>query len=542
MFIVLYSSDTLSGIANHVVTFSTNSKIGNYSDKIVFVAHGLQIVIPFLAFTIMKGGVGGFIHLAGVLSGASQSAAAQAANESVTGNKSFDNYSVGNKQLYNESGFKTDYNRSYAAGAATYQHSDGSMEKVTAGGNTLMQSGAGFTDSMGASNYKQEQSRHGQVNEGSQNSEALQAHDSRSLSSAKSKTFSNASDYVSQIAQREHSGKSVNYEEMGDHGEAVNDTVRTARELHDKKGYDWEKSSTLALNASAGTKILGTGVTLEGRVAGTDRSNTSSGESSNTSTDKGSTENYNNVVKALSNNSWAKDNNFDSSYSDSVRESNEEVQRAEQQLSVSTQQVEDWHKARSIMESEGSSASTEKYQEVLDGIKQEYGVDTQTAQVMASRRTPEAQAVWSKMQKEDHYVDNLMQRIAKDRESVSGDQATNKLDKFSKNAEGSVSSDMSGMVKQNAAKNGLNVDNVKKEIQSSKTNIEGKFTEIRDKNSNKYEGVKKQSEIDLLNRESELIKSKSNLDKVLDQNKTSSKIVDKDFYKNMEQASKRKND
>jgi len=51
------------------------------------------MAIPFLAFNIIQGGVGGFIHLAGTITGASQSAASQAANESVTNNKSFDNLS-----------------------------------------------------------------------------------------------------------------------------------------------------------------------------------------------------------------------------------------------------------------------------------------------------------------------------------------------------------------------------------------------------------------------------------------------------------------
>jgi hypothetical protein len=150
MFIDIYSSTSLLGIADQIVSFSTMSQIGNYTDKIVAVASGLQMAIPFLAFNIIQGGVGGFIHLAGTITGASQSAASQAANESVTNNKSFDNYSVGNRQLYNQGGFKTDWNESYAAGASSYQHTDGTMEKVTGNGNTLFQSGVGLTMSGGS--------------------------------------------------------------------------------------------------------------------------------------------------------------------------------------------------------------------------------------------------------------------------------------------------------------------------------------------------------------------------------------------------------
>ena len=79
MFIDIYSSTSLLGIADKIVSFSTMSQIGNYTDKIVVVASGLQMAIPFLAFSIIQGGVGGFIHLAGTITGASQSAASQAA-------------------------------------------------------------------------------------------------------------------------------------------------------------------------------------------------------------------------------------------------------------------------------------------------------------------------------------------------------------------------------------------------------------------------------------------------------------------------------
>ncbi|WPY01701.1 Conjugal transfer TraD family protein N-terminal domain protein (plasmid) [Candidatus Trichorickettsia mobilis] len=156
MFIDIYSSSKLFGIADQIVSFSTMSRIGNYTDKIVAVASSLQMAIPFLAFSIIQGGVGGFIHLAGTITGASQS----------------------------------------AAGASSYQHMDGTMEKVTGGGNTLMQSGIGFTASGGATAYKQEDSRHAQVSEGMQVAESMHQQDLRSISSAQSKHLAKSADYI----------------------------------------------------------------------------------------------------------------------------------------------------------------------------------------------------------------------------------------------------------------------------------------------------------------------------------------------------------
>ena len=516
MFIDLYSSNTLSGIADGVISFSTSSRIGNYTDKIVAVASGLQMAIPFLAFTLMQGGVNGFIHLAGTISGASQAAAAQAAHESVTGNKAFDNYSVGNQQLYNISGFKTDLNTSYASGQSSYQHLDGAIEKVMPGGNTLMQSGAGITESTGASIYGLEQNRHGQVNAGIQNSIAMQEHDMRSLTSAKSKNFTESADAISHIAQTEHSGQTVNYETLGEQGIAASKTVKQARELHDKQGYDWEQAASMALNASAGGtfggKIPGTnigaevGVSAQGQIRNSNSSSQSVGETSSVGTDEGSTENYNNIVKALSNSSWSQENNLDTSYSDAVRESYEEVERAEKQLSISSQKVDDWHQAKSIIESEGASSRTENYQEVVDDIKKEYGVDLQTAHSWASKHSPEAERVWNNIQKRDHYVEDLVNKISRGRDAISGDNAAAKLDQFSHSQEQQIVKEMSGQVRQHAQNSGLDIDNVKNNVYSKKTDLAEKFVDMQGQNDSKYQDIKRQSELEEINRQSEISK------------------------------------
>ncbi len=498
MFIDLYSSNSLSGIADNIVSFSTSSRIGNYTDKIVAVASGLQMAIPFLAFTMMQGGVHGFVHLAGTITGASQAAAAQAANESVTGNKSFDNYSVGNQQLYNQSGFKTDLNTSYAAGQKSYQHLDGSMEKVTAGGNTLMQRGAGITESVGSTNYALETSRHGQVNEGSQNALSIHEGNTRTFTNAKSDSLTKAADQISQIAQAEHSGETFNYEEMGDHSQTASNTVRHARELHEKEGYDWNQASSIAVNASVGSRvqggvtIFGTGATVEaslsakGEVTASNSSNQSVGESNTLSEDSGTSENYNNIMKVLSNEFWSKDNRIDQSYSEATRGSYEEVKRAEDQLSISAQKVDDWHKAQSIIESGGGSTKTEQYQHVVDGIKHDYGVDLKTANIMASNYTPEARAVWKKIQNQDHYVEDLVNKIAQDREKASGDNASKRLDGFSKDANNQISDDVSSNIKQHAKNQGLDTDNIQNNMKNKKTDLNEKFVDMKGENNQQY--------------------------------------------------------
>lgn len=498
MFIDIYSSTTLFGIADQIVSFSTMSQIGNYTDKIVAVASGLQMAIPFLAFNIIQGGVGGFIHLAGTITGASQSAASQAANESITNNKSFDNYSVGNRQQYNQGGFKTDWNESYAAGASSYQHMDGTMEKVTGGGNTLMQSGVGFTASGGATAYKQEDSRHAQVSEGMQVAESMHQQDLRSISSAQSNHLAKSADYISHIAQREHEGESFAYEKMGEQGESLRQAVNHAKQLHDDRGYDWRQAAKTSAEASvsAGFNIGGFGANavVKGDVSAENSSVQSVGESTRISRDNNAEQNKSNIEKAMANNTWAKENSIDTGYSDSVRESYEEVQRAEQQASISKQRVDDWHQAKTVVDSQGASSSRDMYQEVAEGVKREYGVDAKTAQRMADTRSPEAQRVWKKLQNDDNYVQNIVANIGHSREGVSGEAATQKLDQFTNENSKTINQDTGSNIRQHAANQGMNVDNFKDNIQGAGKNLKEQHKEITAENATQYKAVKDNNE------------------------------------------------
>jgi hypothetical protein len=509
LFIDTYTSSTLFG-ANPIVSFSTVSKVGSYIDKIVVVASGLQMAVPFLAFSIIQGGVGGFIHLAGTITGASQGAASQAASEVVTGNKGFDNYSVGNQQLYNRSGFKTDWNESYAAGASSTQLQDGSLEKVTAGGNVVAQSGIGFTASGGSTTYKQEDSRHGQVNEGSQKQIGLHQQDMRSFLNGKSKTMSTAADYISHLAQREHAGESFNYDSMGEQGEAMRQAVNNTKQLQEKNGYSWQQAASLSIEGNIGVKAstpkdsaggflarmiaLEAGGNLSAVLSAENKSDQSLDETKSSNSEHGAEQHSNNLIKAASNEVWAKEHSIDTGYSTAVRESYEEQQRLEQQASISKQRVDDWHQAKTIVESQGASSSRDMYQEVVDGIKKQ-GIDGRTAHKMADQRTPTAQKVWQKLQNEDHYVQNLVSTISSQRAQTLGVEADKQLDLFTKQHDQQVNQDNIGQkVKEHAANQGLDVNNFADNIKEKKDVLEQKHQEMTTENAAKYVEVKNTNE------------------------------------------------
>lgn len=136
MIIDLGSAIEFRQIGKFAVSLSTFSKVGYVSDMIVGVAGISQFLIPYMALSIVRGGYETFTQMGAYIQSSITAASASSASEVISGNRSFDNVSI-----RNVSGFKTDLNASYAAGASSYQNSDGSISKVTSDGTDIT-----FTD------------------------------------------------------------------------------------------------------------------------------------------------------------------------------------------------------------------------------------------------------------------------------------------------------------------------------------------------------------------------------------------------------------
>ena len=239
---------------------------------------------------------------------------------------------------------------------------------------------------------------------------------------------------------------------------------------------------------------LDVGINTSGKVSAENKSEQGLDETTSLNRQHDAEQHSNNLIKAASNEVWAKEHSIDTGYSDSVRESYEEQQRLEQQASISKQRVDDWHQAKSLLESQGASSSRDMYQEVVDGIKQQ-GIDGRTAHKMADQRTPTAQKVWQKLQNEDHYVQNLVSTISSQRAQTSGVEADKQLDLFTKQHDQQVNQDNVGQkVKEHAANQGLDVNNFADNIKEKKDVLEQKHQEMTTENAARYVEVKNTNE------------------------------------------------
>lgn len=115
--------------------------------------------------------------------------------------------------------------------------------------------------------------------------------------------------------QREHNGESFNYDDLGEHGKSLRQAVNQTKALHDRHGYGWRQASAMEIEAHAKGctpfKAI-TGVDIGGGVTIRSSAENSSDQAlhDDKSIERGNhtDESYNNIVKAASNSSWAKEN------------------------------------------------------------------------------------------------------------------------------------------------------------------------------------------------------------------------------------------
>lgn len=78
-------------------TVGLSSVYSNISDY----AKSMKVLVPFLSYAILQGGVGSFVHMTSSMFGASQNAASMSASDVVSGNYGFSNTSMDNSNIAN---------------------------------------------------------------------------------------------------------------------------------------------------------------------------------------------------------------------------------------------------------------------------------------------------------------------------------------------------------------------------------------------------------------------------------------------------------
>lgn len=518
MFIDTYSSHNLRDIAGGIISFTSFSQVGDYSDKIVAVASSLQMVIPYLAFTIVQGGVSGFIQLAGNITGASQSAATSSAQELTTNNRSFDNYSSGNIQYAMQQGFKTDFNSSYRSGASEWQNMDGSVERMLPDGNRVIQSGVGMTMSGGGVKFNARNAVSGQMAENLSTAKNMLESEQVSFHDAERSTFNKTASFVENLARRESQGETFDYSKAGEQGKALQAAVDAARTLRSNYNYGWDQAAEMALrggaNVSAGkivgrlinkglekvglpnipagmmSKVGGGDITfgIDGQIKASNNSSQVYGDEAHVTQDQKTNEHFNNIVRASMSEQFATSNNIDKSYSDDIRSSYEKQQSAERSMNMQADRVDSLSKALSRVESMDGSHDKDMYDEVQRRVAATYRVSAREAHRMIESHDPRVDRVWSGIV--NTQVSNIIGSQMQAAEiSYNDGSRFKKLDEAESRYKARLDRNYQEPVKQEAANNGLDTE----DSGFVQDNVSKKVKDLMSDNSHFYESAKQKN-------------------------------------------------
>jgi hypothetical protein len=485
MFIDLYSSSILQGISGGIISFTTYSKVGDYSDKIVAVASGLQMVVPFLAFAIVQGGVGGFIHLASSITGASSSAAASASQEIVSGNRSFDNYSSGNMQIAMQQGFKTDWNTSYRAGSSEEQLQDGSIQRTFADGNSMIQSGAGLNVSSGTRRFSIDESRVEQINNAYNKANSLVNSDTAEYSNVRSSILNEEANLIATIAKNEKEGKTFNYDKMGEAGKSLQSAVNAAKSYEMENRNAWNQAGRFAVNAQISGEtpsVLGVkaSITSQGTVEVGNTSDQSLNDKDSVTKSQDVNENFNNLIKASTNQSWMEDHGIDTSHSKNIQGSYSKMNSISESMAMHKEEARSYSEAKSKLESYSGMSSSEMYHVVEDRLMHDYGVSRSKAHSMIENNDLKADFAWDRVQQD--VLPNLDSYRKTMKDSVSGQQADTSLELFKYEHQNKVSKDNIEYVNTRAQEKGLNQDEIRERINKSHSELSSKNQNMMNEN------------------------------------------------------------
>jgi hypothetical protein len=507
LFIELYSNIKGSGITGGALTYGNFNQAHQAVETIVLVASGLQMSIPFLSFAIVQGGVQSFVHLAGSVQSASAGAASIASGEITSGSRSFDNISKGNQNIDQKSGFKTDWNQSFQEGARQVQGASGAMYRSFADGSSAINSGSGMDLSSGSRKFGLSSGVQVSAQQGLTNALTAASGADQNFNNSMTSSKRAGVNLISQLAKSESEDKSIDYKELGEKGQTLQQLVNATKAYHDRTEDSWEQSAqaSLDLYINAGGKIPDfvpilkgeSGVKIQGGVYAANKSNQSLGTEEGVTRSNDTNKSSSTQEAVAKNKQWMERYNIDSSFAEEAQGSYEKAQSYQQMASQKREEADTYRQALEYSKNIGATDDRDMYHEVEQGIMNQHGVSQNEAHKMIENNDPRANKVWDGIVGEN--LASTLSKINAGRDHVEN-IATTGADNFHDNNANKVNDNEVVALKEKAASQGLKKKEFEEKIEEAENNLKEKHSNMTIENDIDYKSVlfvNKQQEKDL---------------------------------------------
>jgi conjugal transfer mating pair stabilization protein TraG len=240
-------AETALNDGGHALTLTTLSGLSQANADTAALAGYLSMSIPFIAYSIVKGGASTFTQLAGSISSAGQSAASTAANEATTGNFSLGNTHLSTHTANNTSANHWNTNASIESGMTSYQTATGAMVHHTSAGYDVIDN-RGTTISHTATSVNIADSLRSSATQHYEQSITAAQNASENYGNAISTALRGVYDLSSTQGKTTSSDDSSTLSQSA----SISSSIQTTKELTDRFAKDH------GLTTSQATQILGT--------------------------------------------------------------------------------------------------------------------------------------------------------------------------------------------------------------------------------------------------------------------------------------------
>ena len=228
-------------------------------------ASSMGMLVPVLSYMILKTGASSFVHIAGQVMGATQAGASTASHEAITGNRSLDHISTGDRSFNNIHGNKTNIAGDYTSGYMRQTLSDGRLQtdflNQPSGSDRIYQGGAGITSSTGNFSTHTSQMQQDNINKSIQHEESVVAGLSKDASQSTQHRHSKAVEWANVRAANQSKGQ--NYDIGSSLRSSISSHIasKDAHALSEDYGYQQRQNASHALEGGF-TGNLGANLTV----------------------------------------------------------------------------------------------------------------------------------------------------------------------------------------------------------------------------------------------------------------------------------------
>lgn len=411
-----------------------------------------------------------------------------------SGGRNHDNESINNSSRDNVNANKYDTGMQYVARTSNTMQSDGSMQKVLPSGNIVSVGGAGTTSSTGEVRFESSEAANTNLQQSVSDQRVLAEGEFRSYADSKATTISKAANYLTQIAEHTRTSEGYNIDTSTEEGKAINKALESMDNISKNNDYTTQQSAEayIAGNTSFSTPLkgitgLGASGELGGKINATSGSQQLDSQHTEIATKTSGSESNQNLMRALSSDSFAEEHGLDKSLSTDVRQSNEQTQRLEQQVSARQESINTYNEAIDYNRTHGASISKDMYQDVLSAHQSNTGKSHADAKRDVENRTPAVMRTFNTLaQGETH---NILQQVNDRKHAISGERGSQKLDEFTNRYSDKVDSNVNSSIENIAEKDGFDGRKIQQEISLKGDDLQTKYDTKYGQTDGKIDGT-----------------------------------------------------